>query len=272
MPEAVTLAAQLHDTVRGSRVADVEVNHSPHKWAWFHGDPLTYADRLIGLSVKKATSNGGFVTLDLGPRRLVYAEGVSIRYHADDSTLPKNHQLLVTFEGGASLCASVQMYGALYCWDANDVDNTYYLQACDKPSPLLDDFNESYFLDLAAAEDLQRKSAKALLATEQRVPGLGNGVLQDILLAAGIHPKRKVASMSAAERRRLFRAVRRTLAEMVRRGGRDTEKDLFGQVGGYQTKLSRKTVGSACAKCGSAVEKASYLGGSVYFCATCQPL
>lgn|GEM_PF-2077218 len=30
---------------------------------------------------------------------------------------------------------------------------------------------------------------KAFLATEQRIPGLGNGVLQDILWTARIHPK-----------------------------------------------------------------------------------
>jgi formamidopyrimidine-DNA glycosylase len=42
-------------------------------------------------------------------------------------------------------------------------------------------------------------SAKAFLATEQRIPGLGNGVLQDILFTAGIHPKRKMAAISEEE-------------------------------------------------------------------------
>lgn len=33
LPEAVTLATQLHETVKGSRVATVVASHSPHKWA-----------------------------------------------------------------------------------------------------------------------------------------------------------------------------------------------------------------------------------------------
>ena len=35
-------------------------------------------------------------------------------------------------------------------------------------------------------------SAKAFLATEQRIPGLGNGCLQDILFRAGLNPRKKL--------------------------------------------------------------------------------
>ena len=100
----------------------------------------------------------------------------------------------------------------------------------------------------------------------------GNTRFLERLFAGGIHPKRKVQTLSAAERKRLFRAIRRVLADMAKRGGRDTEKDLFGELGRYQTKLSRLTVGSPCAKCDTPILKQNYLGGSVYVCETCQPL
>lgn len=61
-------------------------------------------------------------------------------------------------------------------------------------------------------------------------------------------------------------------AKMVKRGGRDTEKDLFGQPGGYQTLLSKNTVGQTCRKCGQTILKEAYLGGSVSVCPGCQPL
>ncbi|HJN30691.1 MAG TPA: endonuclease VIII, partial [Candidatus Latescibacteria bacterium] len=178
----------------------------------------------------------------------------------------------VSSHGGACLCSGVSMYGGLWCWESKTVENHYYHQARDKPSPLADDFDAAYFATLADDEDVQGKSAKALLATEQRIPGQGNGVLRDFLFAGGIHPKRKVQTLSAAERKRLFRAIRRVLADMAKRGGRDTEKDLFGEPGRYQTKLSRLTVGSPCAKCDTPILKQNYLGGSVYVCETCQPL
>jgi len=50
-------------------------------------------------------------------------------------------------------------------------------------------------------------SAKAVLATQQRIPGLGNGVLQDVLWRAGVHPKRKLGTVSAAGREKLYGAV-----------------------------------------------------------------
>ena len=59
---------------------------------------------------------------------------------------------------------------------------------------------------------------------------------------------------------------------MVNYGGRDTEKDLFGNTGGYKTILSNKTVNKPCPKCSSKIIKKAYMGGSVYFCPKCQPL
>ena len=103
------------------------------------------------------------------------------------------------------------------------------------------------------------------------MPGLGNGVLQDILFGAGVHPKRKMGTLSQRQLGRLFSSIESTLRKMVKEGGRDTETDLFGVPGGYKTILSRKTVGTPCPRCGEAIEKAAYGGGSVYFCAKCQP-
>lgn len=113
-------------------------------------------------------------------------------------------------------------------------------------------------------------SMKAFLATEQRIPGLGNGVLQDILLAAGLHPKRKISGMTEERRRKIYDAVQGTLERMTAAGGRDTEKDFFGRKGGYQTFLSKKTVGKPCPYCGNPIQKMNYLGGTVYFCPFCQ--
>lgn len=59
---------------------------------------------------------------------------------------------------------------------------------------------------------------------------------------------------------------------MVLKGGRDTQPDLFGNNGGYQTIHSSKTWKNPCPRCGSAIMKEAYLGGSVYYCTECQKL
>lgn len=68
----------------------------------------------------------------------------------------------------------------LWCFKEGDFKNQYFLQAKEKPSPLSDEFDKVYFDSIISKQGNEGLSAKALLATEQRIPGLGNGVLQDI--------------------------------------------------------------------------------------------
>ena len=188
-----------------------------------------------------------------------------------DYLLAKKHQLLVEFDDGSALSCGVQMYGGVWAFLEGTFDNGYYETARTKPTPLGDAFTYDYFAGIVAAAD-GKISAKALLATEQRIPGLGNGVLQDILFRAGIHPKRKVSTLTEADVRKLYESVVQTLRAMTEAGGRDVEKDIFGNPGGYRTILSRLTVGTPCPVCGQAIVKEAYLGGAVYCCPGCQPL
>ena len=163
------------------------------------------------------------------------------------------------------------MYGGLMAYPNGANDNPYYLGSRDKPSPLTDAFDEEYFGGIVAAAKASL-SAKALLATEQRIPGLGNGVLQDILFLSGIHPAAKVSQLTDEQLRTLYGNVKAVLKKMTDEGGRDTERDLHGREGGYRTLLSRKTLPYPCPQCGGGITRKAYMGGNVYFCETCQPL
>ena len=56
-------------------------------------------------------------------------------------------------------------------------------------------------------------------------------------------------TIGTAERERLLSAVVSVLGEMTAQGGRDTEKDLFGRVGGYATNMSKNTLAHGCPVC-----------------------
>jgi formamidopyrimidine-DNA glycosylase len=151
------------------------------------------------------------------------------------------------------------------------VDNKYYTGSRDSISPLSEEYTYGEFEKLFAGTK-KSLTAKALLATEQRIPGIGNGVTHDILFNAGLNPKQKVLNLSEAERRALFRYLKDTLADMTAKGGRDTWTDLYGNSGGYRTVLSAKTWQSPCPRCGGAIVKEAYLGGSIYYCPVCQKI
>jgi formamidopyrimidine-DNA glycosylase len=163
------------------------------------------------------------------------------------------------------------MYGGLWAYPAGQYDNPYYLVAKEKPNPLSAAFNEAYFNSIIS-QSPQGLSLKALLATEQRIPGLGNGVLQDVLFNAKLHPRKKLNTLTDSDINTLFHSIRATLAEMTASGGRDTERDLFGCFGGYKTILSKNTLDKPCSICRDGIKKEAYMGGSIYYCPTCQKL
>lgn len=272
IPEAENLSGQLRDTVDGKRISRVIAGLSPHKFAWYHGEPKDYNALLRGKTINTAVARGGMLEIMVGDAVILFSDGVSLRFHTKGERRPKKNQLLIEFEDNTAISASVQMYGGLWCFKAGDFNNQYYESARSKPSPLSDNFNREYFDNLLSSSDVQIMSAKAFLATGQRIPGLGNGVLQDILYNVGIHPKRKIENLTDEERGALFNSVKSTLREMAKQGGRDTTKDLFGKPGGYRTRLSQNTVDKPCLVCGGNIIKQSYMGGSIYFCDGCQKM
>lgn len=273
IPEARVLGEQIQDTLLGMEVKHVVTNTSPHKFAWFVEDELDYHTKLAGKSIIGTESYGGLVDIVWDDNyHLVIGDGVSLSLYKDRKKKIKKNQLLIEFTNGVLLACSVQMYGGMWCYKEGAYSNPYHIVAREKPNPLSEDFHQQYFSKLIEDEAIQNKSLKAFLATEQRIPGLGNGVLQDILLQSKIHPKRKVKTLSDAEKESLFTSVKTTLFDMTFRGGRNTEKDLFGEKGGYATLLSKNTYKEPCRICGSSIIKQPYMGGSIYYCESCQEI
>lgn len=270
IPEAFTLASQISQTLPGKRIVNVIAAQSPHKFAWYFDDPHNYHGLLVGKTIDGAASFGGLVEIKAGTAVLLFGDGVRLKYHIKGEKYPSKHQLLIEFEDSSALSASVQMYGGLWAFPTGELDNPYYQIAREKPSPLASEFDRAFFEAMISPDEVQKLSAKAFLATEQRIPGLGNGVLQDILYNAGVHPKRKLNTLSDIELEAMYDSVKTTLSEMTDQCGRDTEKDLFGQEGRYKTRLSKNTAGQPCSICGTVIKKESYMGGSIYFCAGCQ--
>lgn len=271
IPEAVHLATQLTDSLGGRRITGVIAGHSVHKFAWFYGDPDLYSSLLTERSVSSAAAVGGMVEAKAEGVRLLFSEGVNLRFHQRIETAPQKHQLLLEFDDGSGLSAGVQMYGGIGAYPEGENSNEIYLAAKTRPSPLSMGFDEDYFDRLLTTERVQKLSVKAFLATEQRIPGLGNGVLQDILFVAGINPKKRVLDLTGREIEDLFASIKGVLQEMADNGGRNTEKDLHDNPGGYSTLMCRFNVGKPCPKCKTLIVKMPYMGGSVYFCPECQP-
>ncbi len=203
LPEAAVLARQISETVVGKKIKNVIAARTPHKLAWYFGDPQEYKDLLTGKVISGATSYGGQVEITAGDVKLLFSDGVNLRYYNKGAKLPDKHQLLLEFDDGSCLAGWVQMYGGLSAFPEGKNDNKYYIVAKEQPSPLSSDFDKDYFKSLFDG-NTAKLSLKAFLATEQRIPGLGNGVLQDILFNAKMQPKKRAGTLSAGDQRVLY--------------------------------------------------------------------
>ena len=188
LPEVLTLSKQANDVLSGKTITQVFNATKPHKFTFYSGDPLEYGKLLVGKTILSSKGYGMFVDFYLSGNVIMnIGDGVSARYYNLGDKVPANYQLLLTFEDESFLVFTVAMYGFISAYPDGVIDNKYYTISRESISPLSDAYTEAEFEKLFASAK-KTLTAKALLATEQRIPGVGNGVTQDILFNAGIHP------------------------------------------------------------------------------------
>ena len=96
---------------------------------------------------------------------------------------------------------------------------------------------------------------KARLMDQARLAGVGNLAADEVLWRAGLDPARSARSLSPAERRRLHRHLRATMADLLARGGSHTG-DLMPQ----------RQPGGLCPKDGTALVRRTIGGRTTWSC------
>ena len=270
LPEARTIARDLRAEIVGKTVVAVGGDFTGHRFTFYSGDLDEYQRRLVGQRVDGIVDRNFYVEIVLGDCLLLLRDGANVRYFVPGDKRPAKSKLLLEFDDGSALNVTVAMYACIGLQDKDgEIDNKYYALEVDGVGAMDAAFTLDYFRGLLD-EKTAKLSTKAFLATEQRILGIGNGVVQDILYNAKLNPRRKMNTLSEAEVEGLYAAVQSTLTAMIEQGGRDTEKNIYGEKGGYKTILCSKTYRAGCPACAGDIKKEQYLGGSIYYCPNCQ--
>jgi len=272
LPEFVTLAKQMNDTLRGEVVQKGQLGNSPHKFVWYNRDHAEFERLTKGLTVGNARAKGKWLFLPLEPGYvLLMGEcGGKILYHSPGEKPPKKYHLYLTFEDGSFLTAITQMWGAYELHEQGQETKREYIKGM-RTTPVDPEFTSEYFYALIDDHACGKKrSAKSLLTQDQLIPGLGNAIAQDILFRARLHPRRAMDDLSSEHRQALYRAIVDTVHEVIEKGGRYDEYDLYNHPGGYIRIMDKNAMGHPCPECGYKVEKFQYLGGACYVCPNCQ--
>lgn len=271
MPEATTIARQMNQTLTGKTFQHFVRGVLTHKFLWLSKSPEEYDALLSGKQVSGASSYGRSIFLHVGNVHLLWFGelGGRILYHPVGQDPPSKYHLRWDFTDASTLTYNLQMWGFVSLMGKTDLNGHPYANV--GIAPLSDQFTYERFDELLEEyPEKTKKGVKGFLVTSKHINGIGNGYLQDILFKAKIHPRRKIPTLAADERHQLYDAIQDIMAQAISLGGREDERDLFDQPGGYQRLMSNLTAGKPCPACGTAIQKISYLGGACYFCPQCQ--
>jgi formamidopyrimidine-DNA glycosylase len=271
MPEAMTIAMQMDETLTGKTFRHFGRGALMHKFLWLSKPAEEYDAFLAGKQVTGASSYGRSIYLYVSETHVLWFGelGGRILHHPRGMPLPAKFHLRWDYSDESCMTFNMQMWGFVGLLEKSELAGHPYAEV--GIPPMSDRLTFECFNQLLELyPEKTKKGIKGFLVTSKHINGIGNGYLQDILFKAKIHPARKIPTLSQDERSLLHAVIQDTMAEAVRLGGREEEHDLFDQPGAYIRLMGNQTVGKPCLVCGTTIEKISYLGGACYLCPNCQ--
>jgi formamidopyrimidine-DNA glycosylase len=129
------------------------------------------------------------------------------------------------------------------------------------------------FEDFASLFRGRKTPIKSALLNQKLMSGVGNIYADEALFRAGIRPRRRAASLTRDELKRLHVALKRVLREAIRLGGSSISDyvDSDGEEGFFQLKhrvYGRE--GQPCLVCKTAIKRIVIAGRSSHYCPKCQ--
>ncbi|MEJ2567939.1 MAG: hypothetical protein P8Z50_03560, partial [candidate division WOR-3 bacterium] len=225
-----------------------------------------------GKKIGQTYSKGKWLFISLEPGYiLLFGEcGGKLLYNPPGTKMPKTYHLYLIFSDDSFLSFTTQMWGAMELYRKGEEQERRYVKNM-RVTPVEKEFTFGYFSDLIDSLLKEgKRSVKGLLTQDQLIPGLGNAIAQDILFKARLNPKFPIGELDEDRRKTLYDEIIATVKEVIEKGGRYDETDLYNNSGGYARILDKNAFGKPCPVCGRKIEKMQYLGGACYFCPSCQ--
>lgn len=229
-------------------------------------DPLDEA--IIGATIGEVTRRAHFVLFDLGKREVVVSPMLAGRFtiaRVGDKD-PGDLAVALSFQDGRELRYrdDVQM-GKFYVIDKGDWRQVPGLEHIGVDVLDAKKFTRKVFRGIARQ---RRDQVKVFLMDKTALDAMGNAYADEVLFAAGIHPKTMVKKLSDEDLDRLHDAIVDVLgaarAEIAKRKPPIDEKLRdFLKV--------RNKHGAPCPRCGGKIRKAGVHGHDAFFCPDCQP-
>jgi formamidopyrimidine-DNA glycosylase len=279
LPEVETVARDLRGLVVGARITGV-------RCSWLKtlrsGDPAAFAAAVVGRTITGTSRRAKLVVLDLddGSAITIHLKMTGQLFVVRSGAMEDPYlRLVLTFEDGRELWfRDIRKFGRVGVarreGPAGDLVGELGGAKGFKgfgPEPLESSFTVRRF---RAGIRGRRGRLKPLLLDQGFLAGVGNIYADEALWAARLHPLRSAASLRPADEGRLYREIRRILAEAVERRGSSiddyTAPDGDGSM--QERLLVYQRAGEPCMRCGRPIRRIVIGARSTHFCSWCQRL
>lgn len=268
LPEVETVRRSLAELLPGKKIVGVQVAKPQLV-------ELGDLQMLAGQGFADFGRRGKYLifTMTDGARLVVHLRMTGkLLYHPAAEAPQKHDHIRLAFADGAELVYNdIRAFGRWWLTDEAGLAGISGLATL-APEPIDPDFCAAYWRGrLLRRSNL---SVKAALLDQRVVAGLGNIYADEVLFRAGIHPERRVGSLSPDDDERLTAAMRDILTEAIANRGTTFRDYVDGnnQKGGYQNLLKVfQKKGEPCPVCGTPIERIVVAGRGTHFCPHCQP-
>jgi hypothetical protein len=186
----------------------------------------------------------------------------------DRKTLPEKYQAVFDFDDKRSLSIRFWWFGHIHYAAKGKLDK-HTMTA--KLGPNAIDIPREQFREMLRG---RKGSVKSFLLNQERIAGIGNAYIHDILFLARLHPNRKIDTLSDDEIDGLWQAILDGLVPSMKKCGAFYERNLRGKRGRFvfDDILIGYREGQPCPKCRTKIVKIKTGSTSTFICPKCQPL
>jgi formamidopyrimidine-DNA glycosylase len=260
-PEIANLTHQLKERLVQRVITAVEVLQPK----CLNMDPENFTANLSGAAILSASQHGKWILIETSLGWLLINLGMG----GEVLIVPSDHlpeKRRVVFYLDDHTCLSINFWWFGYTHFVKEIQAHPMVS---KLGPNALDLSKEEFHSVVKN---QRGGVKAFLLDQEKISGIGNAYIHDILFLAKLHPLRKVDNLSTAEIDGLFEGIQNGLLPSLKLGGGFYEKDTYGNPGGFpfDKVLVGYREGQPCPSCNTLIVKIKTGSTASYICPTCQ--
>lgn len=272
LPEVETTRRHLSVALEGAAITRVDLRRD--RMARRNHRPADVIERLTGRTLSTVGRLGKFIVIEVeGDLRWVIHLGMSGRIRIVDPSEPlETHaNLVVDLASGLGVrLIDPRTFGFVAVWTPEEWD------ASTMPGlgrDALDDLPSVE--ELTAAFAKRTAPIKALLLDQRIVAGLGNIYADEVLIRAGVHPRRAAGTLTGLEIAAIRDSIGPVLEAGIQHGGTSLDDLAYllpdGRAGEYLSRLrAYGRTGQPCPECGTAIERTIVAQRSSHYCPRCQ--